>query len=88
MKVLFLEQFDRDLSLVRAQSLHDDVFKVIAKLERAKSLRDVPSVKKLKGYRTNYRIRVGQYRIGLKFEHGVIELARFLHRKEIYRFYP
>ena len=88
MKVLFLDQFARDLSQVRDQKLKDQVFEIIVRLERAKSLRDVPNVRKLKGYRTNYRIRVGNYRIGFKFEYGVVELARFLDRKDIYRFYP
>ena len=88
MKVQFLEQFERDLSLVRDQKLKDQIFEVISRLERARSLREVPNVKKLKGYRTNYRIRIGHHRIGFKLENGVIELARFLDRKDIYRFYP
>ena len=88
MKLEFLEQFERDLKVVRDQLLRDEVFKVITRLEQADSLREVPNVKKLKGYRASYRIRVRNYRIGFKFEHGVIELARFLDRKEIYRFFP
>jgi mRNA interferase RelE/StbE len=88
MKVEFLEQFERDLAAVRDQTLQDEVFKVITKLESARSLRDVPNVKKLKGYKVSYRIRVGNYRIGLRFERGIIGLARFLDRKEIYRFFP
>jgi mRNA interferase RelE/StbE len=88
MKVEFLEQFERDLNKVVDKSLRDDVFRVIQELERAKTLRDVHNIKKLKGYRNSYRIRIGNYRIGFKLEHGVVELARFLDRKEIYRFFP
>jgi mRNA interferase RelE/StbE len=88
MKVEFLEQFEGDLNKVSDQSLKDEVFKVILELERAKTLRDVRNIKKLKGYRNSYRIRIRNYRIGFKLERGVIELARFLDRKEIYRFFP
>jgi mRNA interferase RelE/StbE len=88
MKVEFLEQFEGDLNKVSDQSLKDEVFKVILELERAKTLRDVRNIKKLKGYRNSYRIRIRNYRIGFKLERGVIELARFLDRKEIYLFFP
>jgi mRNA interferase RelE/StbE len=44
--------------------------------------------KKLTGYKTAYRIRMGQYRIGFYYEHKTIELVRILHRKEIYRYFP
>jgi mRNA interferase RelE/StbE len=88
MTVEFLEQFETDLDRIRDESLRNDVFKIISSLESARSLKEVRNVKKLKGYRSNYRIRIRDYRIGFKFEGGIVELARILHRKEIYRFYP
>ncbi|MGA1264796.1 MAG: type II toxin-antitoxin system RelE family toxin, partial [Prochlorothrix sp.] len=53
-----------------------------------------PNLLKLKGYDTYYRIRVGDYRIGLEVLHqsdsGNLEIVfvRVLHRKEIYRYFP
>ncbi len=45
---------------------------------------------KLRGYRSYYRIRVGDYRIGLRldFDRQVIEFRRVLHRRRIYRLFP
>jgi len=45
---------------------------------------------KLRGYRSYYRIRVGDYRIGLRlnFDRPVIEFRRVLHRRRIYRLFP
>jgi len=45
---------------------------------------------RLRGYRSYYRIRVGDYRIGLRldFERRVIEFRRVLHRSRIYRLFP
>ncbi|MBX6423476.1 type II toxin-antitoxin system RelE/ParE family toxin [Thermosulfurimonas sp. F29] len=45
-------------------------------------------MKKLKGYKDFYRIRIGDYRIGLQIKENKIIFVRFLHRKEIYRCFP
>jgi mRNA interferase RelE/StbE len=45
---------------------------------------------KLRGYRDYYKIRIGDYRVGLRldFENQVVEFRRVLHRKQIYREFP
>jgi len=45
---------------------------------------------KLRGYKDYYRIRVGDYRIGLRldFDRRLIEFRRVLHRNQIYRRFP
>jgi mRNA interferase RelE/StbE len=45
---------------------------------------------KLTGYITYYKIRVGDYRIGLHIDTNeqLIEFQRVLHRREIYRKFP
>lgn len=43
---------------------------------------------KLKGYQTYYRIRFGNYRVGVGYEEDVLTFQRVLHRKEIYRYFP
>ena len=48
----------------------------------------IPHFAKLEGYDNYYRIRVGDYRIGLKIENDVWVFMRVLHRKEIYRYFP
>jgi mRNA interferase RelE/StbE len=35
-----------------------------------------------------YRIRLGDYRVGLKIENNTVCFVRFLHRKDIYRYFP
>jgi mRNA interferase RelE/StbE len=51
------------------------------------SVKDVPNLKKLSGYKNVYRIRVGEYRIGLYVEEDTVVFTRILPRKEIYRFF-
>ncbi len=47
-------------------------------------------VQKLKGHSNYYRVRVGNYRIGLYIDltDEVVEFRRVLHRKDIYRRFP
>jgi len=35
-----------------------------------------------------YRIRLGDYRIGLVVNEQTVVFVRFLHRREIYRYFP
>ncbi|RDB02649.1 type II toxin-antitoxin system RelE family toxin [Runella aurantiaca] len=61
---------------------------VVLSVREAKTLQNIPNLKKLSGYKNAYRIRIGDYRIGLYFEGDVLVFARILPRKEIYRFFP
>ncbi len=40
------------------------------------------------GYKDFYKIRFGDYRIGLLKSGKAIELRRVLNKKEIYKFFP
>ena len=46
--------------------------------------------RKLAGYHEFYKIRFGNYRVGLKIDvaEKVVEFRRVLHRKDIYRKFP
>ena len=61
---------------------------IIAEMEKASQPAELNNCKKLSGYKTAYRIRMGQYRIGFYYENKIVELVRILHRKEIYRYFP
>ena len=43
---------------------------------------------KMAGYDGYYKIREGDYRIGIFCEQNTMEFQRVLHRKEIYRLFP
>jgi mRNA interferase RelE/StbE len=82
------KSFGRDLKKVKDKRLLKQVQKIIAQVESANSLSDLQNVKKLEGYTTYYRIRVGEYRIGIEVLEGQVIFACFLNRKEIYRYFP
>ena len=55
-----------------------------------KSLEEIRGLAKLTGYEDYYKVRFGDYRVGIEIdiEKKTIIFSRALHRKEIYKYYP
>ena len=81
MEVEFLSKFNKDLFKITSRSVKFQISKVIDQVESAPSVESVLRIKKLKGYRNAYRIRVGDYRIGLFIEGNTVQFVRVIHRK-------
>ena len=88
MKVEFRESFLRDIRKVKDKGNLDTLKKTIEKVENAESLAEINGLKKMHGSQGYFRIRLGDHRVGLKLEAETIHFVRFLHRREIYRFFP
>ena len=58
MKVAFRTQFARDLKSVKDKRLLSRVREAIEGVEKANSLTDIPSLKKLKGAKNYFRLRI------------------------------
>jgi mRNA interferase RelE/StbE len=87
-KVFFRESFARDLAAVTNPQLLRRIREAITAVERAKTFHEIPQLKRLETRGKYYRIRIGDYRLGLVFEDGAFTLVRCLNRKELYRFFP
>lgn len=88
MRVKFLSKFNKDLDKLNNRSLKQKVTKIIKDVEYANNIFDIHNIKKLKGDTISYRIRLGDYRIGIYFENNIFEFARIIHRKDIYKVFP
>ena len=88
MKVLFEKSFGRDLKKIKDKLLLQQVQETIDQVESAASIGDVSDMKKMQGFDTYYRIRVGDYRIGIEISEGQVIFVCFLNRKDIYRYFP
>ncbi|MBD2314595.1 type II toxin-antitoxin system RelE/ParE family toxin [Desertifilum sp. FACHB-1129] len=88
MEVEFRKSFAKDLSKIRDGDLLARIKAVILEIEEAETLEDMSNVKKLKAEGDYYRIRVGDYRIGILLDEEVVVFVRVLHRKEVYRYFP
>ena len=89
LNVEYGERFLKDLKKLRKNKIYDEIKDLcFEQLFVFDDLRFVSNLKKIEGYKNYYRIRVGDYRIGLKAEGKEIILMRVLHRKEIYKHFP
>jgi mRNA interferase RelE/StbE len=88
MNVVFLAQFARDIEKLRLQTIREQIAETIEVVEQAQTMADITNLKKLKGFKTAYRIRFGDYRIGVFIENDTVEFARVVHRKDIYKVFP
>ena len=88
MKVEFRKSFEKDLLKILDAKMSERIQEVIEQVEGSENLSAVSNVKKLKGETDYYRIRVGDYRIGIKVKGDLVSFIRILHRKEIYRYFP
>ena len=88
MIVKFDKRFLKDLS--RIPSIHrlrieNYSFNV---LHNCNSLSKPGNIKKLRGYKFYYKVRFGEYRLGIRQNNEGIVLERVLHRKNIYKVFP
>jgi mRNA interferase RelE/StbE len=88
MKTGFRKSFTRDLRNIKNLSVLRKVRQAIEEVEAAAKLSDVGDMKKMVGTGNFYRIRIGEYRIGIVVDGKTVEFVRCLHRRELYRFFP
>ena len=77
-----------DAKKIKDNSIKKEIKELIEKLKSAKNLQDVSNIKKLAGYKSYYRARIKNYRIGLFYDNDKLYIVRCLHRKDIYKFFP
>ncbi len=88
MKTGFKSSFAKDLKAIKSKAVLEAVAKLITVVEAAQNLRAIPDVKKLRAKRAYYRIKLGNYRIGITLNKAEITFVRCLDRKEIYSYFP
>jgi len=101
MKVVFLKKFQKDLLKIRDQTTLNRIRAKIEEVEEwvlqhteEQSIPEIPGMEKLRGYEHHYRIRIGDYRLGISIEiaineqEGLFQFVRCLHRKDIYKYFP
>lgn len=88
MKVEFKKSFLKELRKLRNKSLKNLIVECIEQVECAENVSQIKNIKKLTGYGEYFRIRIGDYRIGIKVEMNTVYFVLFEHRKDIYKNFP
>jgi mRNA interferase RelE/StbE len=88
MKTAFKDSFYKSIIKLRNRKLKSEVADIISKVETAEDLRSIPNLKKIHGRGKYYRIKIGDYRIGLKLVDEVVYFVDLAHRQDIYKHFP
>ena len=84
----FEKAFVKDFRKLKNKELASSILEVIKQISEAVSPNEIVNLKKLSGYKSAFRIRIGDYRIGIVIEKNIVTFVAFAHRKEIYNRFP
>lgn len=88
MEVVFLKKFSKDLDKINQSKDRKSIAALIQSVKDIQNFEELAGVKKLTGFEDAFRIRSGNYRIGIFVNGNVIQFARVAHRKDIYKIFP
>ncbi|MCA0234395.1 MAG: type II toxin-antitoxin system RelE/ParE family toxin [Bacteroidetes bacterium] len=89
MKVEFDESFEKSIKKLKDAKIKAKLIDLIDVLEEVDTVQALPNIKKMQGFQSFYRIRIGDYRLGFELiDASTILLIMIAHRKEIYRYFP
>lgn len=88
MKVEFKDSFAKDLKGIKDKALLKRVKGIIDAIEKADSLSRLQNLNKLKGHENYFRMRAGDYRLGIAVKENSVIFVRCLNRKDIYKYFP
>ena len=88
MVLKFKGQFNRDIDINNHEVLQN-VYSAISNVKAASSINQIQHLKKLRSYKTYYRIRVADdYRIGVIIRKKTVWFVCFGHRNTVYKYFP
>lgn len=88
METKFRERFEKDIEDISDKVVLRHITETIVNVEKAKKPQEIINLKKMKGDPHAFRIRIGNYRIGIYIINGIVEFTRVLSRDKIYRYFP
>ena len=88
MKVSFDKSFHKRLVKIKDKTILDKVKQTILLVESVETLSQIPNIKKMEGFKTFYRVRIGDYRIGLEIKKDTVWFITIANRKDIYKNFP
>jgi len=88
MEIKIEKSFQKDTKRIKDKSVLQKIANTIANIQRAQGLEEIKHLRKIRGTSSMYRIRIGDYRLGIIITESSVEFIRCLHRKDIYKYFP
>ena len=92
MEIILAKSFSKELKKC-PHYIQKQAFEVLEIAEKSDTIYDIPGCEELSGKQNKgyFRIRVGDWQIGLKFENGQIHILHFItiaSRGDVYKHFP
>jgi len=82
------KSFEKDIKKIHSKKILKKISETIKNVRTSSELQDIKNLRKLSGTKNEYRIRIGDYRIGIIITNDIVLFIRCLHRKDIYKYFP
>ena len=87
MQVDVSNAFAKDMRGIH-RNYHAKVAQIIEEMEAAHDIRQIKNIEPCEGTSNAYRIRMGDYRIGIYIENNIIKVKRIGKRGDFYNHFP
>lgn len=88
MEIKIDRSFQKDTRKINNKALLEEIAKTIISVRNAENISQIRNLKKLKISSDEFRIKIGNYRLGVKISGSTVFFVRCLHRRDIYKFFP
>jgi mRNA interferase RelE/StbE len=88
MEIKIDKSFQKDTRRIKDKSILQRIANTVANVQRANTPKEIKNLKKIQGTQSMYRIRIGDYRLGIIVSDSTVVFIRCLHRKDIYKYFP
>ncbi|MDR0927617.1 MAG: type II toxin-antitoxin system RelE/ParE family toxin [Ignavibacteria bacterium] len=88
MQLITRHKFDKNLKKLNSPKLTSQAEQIKTLIQSAKSIYEIPNIKKMQGADDTYRIKLGDYRIGLRIIDDAVHLVCISLRDNAYNKFP
>ena len=88
MQIEITHKFQKQVEGCNDRRQRSKVLSIIETVITSDNMNGFPNLKKLKGHKNSYRIRTGDFRIGIVIDGNMVIFAAFDNRSDIYKNFP
>ena len=88
MDVEFTPGFNKNVTKLHDRNIKDAIIDAIENIKAANKPGNIHNMEGIKGFKTYFRVRIGDYRIGIRILNNKVYFIKVGHRKDIYKLFP
>ena len=88
MQIEITHKFQKQVEGCKDRRQRSKVLRIIEAVSESDNMNKFPNLKKLTSHKNIYRIRMGDYRLGVVIDNNIVIFAAFDKRNDIYKHFP